>query len=462
MKRPSNMTKEELITEINVLGPWTHGQFDIGNGLIIEETDVIQKKRLLIYKDYFEDIISKYYQKTNLINKKICEVGCNTGYFLFELIKKFKFKVATGLEPREKNIQKARFIADLNNLPESEIYFKKFDILSCENYIPTYDIVLMPGVLHHIGNHFLALSNLCKMTKELCIIETIVLPETIHSNKISNYLELDKENLYLKEKKYYGLTGYKFENNNLDGSSFKAGIVGIPTVNSLIMLLNEVGFSNIKIYKTPEELRKKIYTKNTYRDIHVVIVTASKKHEGNSTFIPDVKKIQKQNEYNEFSNYIPIEIIQPLYEFTKKNDGQQNLPNICKLIIDSEYYYQEDRGIYAAKKLATLIQNSDILRIIFTFKHAFNQKISFEYAKSCYHIKAYDISKSVANELIRTVNLDWRTVYKTYYLLALIYSKEHNNMLAEKMNTLSLRAYNDYTLAIDLSSIIKNNLRSSK
>ena len=46
-----NFKKDELIQEINVLGPWVHGYFDLGNGIVIEDQDNLQKKRLFAIRD---------------------------------------------------------------------------------------------------------------------------------------------------------------------------------------------------------------------------------------------------------------------------------------------------------------------------------------------------------------------------------------------------------------------------
>ena len=194
-----NFEKEKLIQEINVLGPWVHGYFDLGNGIIIEDQDLLQKKRLFAMRDYFIDIIAKFYKKNEIRNKSLCDVGCNTGYFLYELYRKFNFKHVVGVEPRTKNLEKAKFIADFFELPKKRFSLKKFDILTYRKKLPMYDVVIMPGVLHHLDDHVLALRNLYKMTKELCIIETLVLSDDFNTQDISGQLEL-KDNLYkLKE-----------------------------------------------------------------------------------------------------------------------------------------------------------------------------------------------------------------------------------------------------------------------
>ena len=121
--------KNKLIQEINVLGPWVHGYFDLGNGIIIEDQDNLQKKRLFAIRGYLIDIISKHYKTNDLHDKTLCDIGCNTGYFLYEIYKRIKLKKMTGVEPRTKNLAKAKFIANFFKLPKNRFVLKKMDIL---------------------------------------------------------------------------------------------------------------------------------------------------------------------------------------------------------------------------------------------------------------------------------------------------------------------------------------------
>ena len=81
------MNKNKLIEKINTLGPWVHGYFKILDDIVISDKDLLQQKRLFHYKDYFIDIIKNNYNSEHLNEKTICEIGCNSGYFLFELYK---------------------------------------------------------------------------------------------------------------------------------------------------------------------------------------------------------------------------------------------------------------------------------------------------------------------------------------------------------------------------------------
>jgi len=443
----------KLIQEINVLGPWVHGYFDLGNGIVIEDQDELQKKRLFTIRDYLIDIITKYYKTNDLQDKTLCDVGCNTGYFLYEIYKKIKIKKLVGVEPRTKNLAKAKFIANFFKLPKNKFILKKMDVLSLGSKIEKFDIVIMPGVLHHLDDHILALRNLYKMTKDLCIIETVVLSNKFNEKHIEEQLEL-KDDLYKinENKNRFGIIGYKLETDRLDGATIHNGIVGIPTTDALLLTLRSIGFNKVEIYRSDEQLRKNVYNEKSYRDYHSVIVVASKNKKVINS--DPIKNTLDLIEKNEFINYIPLKYIESLYDFVI-NHSNKKLTKIPLLIYQSELNYKKLSGKLATQKLKKIIGSESYYQIINTFKHAPKDKISFEYSKSLYHEGLTEKTEEIIENLIKKVNLDWRTVYKSYYILAKLNLEKKNYRNAQKFNKLSLRAHPNYSLAIELQNKLK-------
>ena len=445
----SKINHNQLIQEINMLGPWVHGYFNLGNGLIIEDQDALQKKRLFATRDNFGRIISRFYKKKRLSDKTLCDVGCNTGYFLFELYKKFQFKEAVGLEPRKSNLQKAGFIADYFKMPKKRYRLKQFDILSLCHHAK-YDIVIMPGVLHHLDNHLNALKNLYNMTRELCIIETQVLTDELNTNEVAEQLELkDKVYKVKSNSGMFGIIGYKLESDRLDGATIHSGIVGIPTTRTLVMMLYHVGFDDVKVYKSEKQMTKQTYKEKSYREFHAVIVVASK-YKKRDPRISSVETTLDKIEEKEFAAHLPLKYIESLYKAMIGKISTKRLSGIPKIIFDSEVHYKEEIGRIAAKKLQKKIKNKPILDIIKTFKHAPAQKITFEFAKTCFHQGSIEKALDITTKLINTVNLDWRTVYSSYYLLALINYRLGNIANAKRYNDMALRAHPLYSLARNL------------
>ena len=449
------MTQNELIQEINLLGPWIHGFFDLGNGLIIEDQDKLHKKRITKNRDYFVSIISKFYKRDLLKEKTICDVGCNAGYFLYELYKKFKFKHALGLEPRKSNLAKAQFIANYFQLPDKRYELRQFDILTNDKNLPISDIVIIPGVLHHLSNHLNAISNLYAMTRELCIIETYVLPDNVNSDDIFKQMSLG-ETLYKGErnKDKFGIIGYKLETNRFDGAVYQSGIVGVLTTSALIMMMEYVGFDDVKVYRNEEQIQEEVYNQKSYRQFNSVIVAATKTKNKKNEYAKFFDNADDLLEEEYFKNYIPLKLIEPLYQVIIGESSIDQLDGIPRLIYDSELHYTESIGGKAKKNLEEKIGTNKYYEITQTFKHSPKQKISFEYAKTCYHVGNSKQALKVAQELINTINLDWRTVFRTYYLIAKINFDLGNMNESKKYNELVLRAHPPYSLGLKLKKLL--------
>jgi len=454
-KTPQSMTRSELIQEINLLGPWIHGYFDLGNDLVIEEQDELHKKRITTNRDYFVNIISNFYKRDLLEEKTICDVGCNAGYFLYELYKKFKFKRALGLEPRKSNLAKAQFIANYFQLPEKSYELRQFDILTNDKNLPISDIVIIPGVLHHLSNHFNAISNLYAMTRELCIVETYVLPDYVNSDDIFKKMSLG-ETLYKsdKNKDKFGIIGYKLETNRLDGSAYQSGIVGVSTTRALIMMMKHVGFDDVKVYRNEQQIQEEVYNQKSYREFNSVIVVATKTKNKKNEYAKFFDNAEDLLEEEYFTNYIPLKLIEPLYQVFIEECSIDQLDGIPRLIYDSELFYKESKGEKAKKSLEEKIGINKYYEITQTFKHSPKQKISFEYAKTCYHVGNSKQALKVAQELINTINLDWRTVFRAYYLIAKINFDLGNMKESKKFNELSLRAHPLYSLGLKLKKML--------
>jgi len=436
--------KENLIQEINLLGPWVHGYFNLGNGIVIQDKDELQQKRLFSTRDAFFKILKNYYSKKELRKKTLCDIGCNTGYFLFELFNKFQVKHALGIEPRQKNLKKAKFIANFFNLPKNKYQLIKKDILSSSK-IPSSDIVIVPGVMHHLDNHLKALEKIYDITNELCIIETMVLSDDLNSKEIANQLEL-KDILYQNKQfqNQFGIIGLKLESDTNDGSTIHSGIVGIPTTQALVLMMKHVGFDKVHVFYSEKQFTKNIFNKKSYRDFHLAIIIGIKKKKQKSD---NFSSVINDEEENRFQTFIPFDIIKKLYDYVSVESPKFDLRGIPKLIFDSEVYYNTKKGEKASIKLKKLIGRKNYYNLIQSFKHAPYEKISFEYSKTCFHVKKLEESKKICENLIKTQNLDWRVVYLTYFLLAKIHFDLKNFKQSRKYDLLSLKSNPYFSLS---------------
>jgi len=444
---------EKLIEKINVLGPWVHGYFNLKNGIIIQDKDELQRKRLFSTRNAFFKILKQNYSEKELKEKTLCDVGCNTGYFLFEIFNKFKIKRGIGIDPRKWNLEKARFIAKYFKLPKNRYQLKQADILG-KTMIPKSDIVIVPGVMHHLDNHLKALEKIYSITNELCIIETMVISDNFNTKEIADQLEL-KDILYQSKKSQnqFGIIGLKLESDGIDGATIHPGIVAIPTTQALILMMKHVGFNTTNIFLSEKQLSNK----NSYRELRLAIVVGKKeKEQAYNYFKGTIANI----EIKTFDTCVPYEIIRDLYCRVNDKTNQKITNGISNLIYESEVFFKTKKGQKAGIELKNRIGEKEYFKIIQTFKHAPYEKICFEYSKTCYHMKKIKEANEICINLIKIMNLDWRVVYQTYFLLAKINFDSKNFNRSKKYNLLSIKANPNYTLSKELMMKIQKNKAS--
>jgi hypothetical protein len=351
-------------------------------------------------------------------------------------------KRVLGIEPRQSNLKKAKFIAKYFNLPKNRYQLKQRDLLG-KTKIPKSDIVIIPGVLHHLDNHLKALEKIYDITNELCIIETMVLTDKLNSLEIANQLEL-KDIIY-QDKKFqnqFGIIGLKLESDTYDGATIHPGIVGIPTTQALILMMKHIGFNDVQVFLSEKQLTKSVFNQKSYRKYHSVIVVGMKKHQTRDSFKISIEKSEQEN----FYTYIPFNIISNLYNFIT-NQSHNKLSNIPNLIYQSELFFKTKKGEIANKKLKKLIGNKKYFKLISTIKHAPFEKICFEYSKTCYHLKKFEEAEKVCTNLIKIMNLDWRVTFSTYFLLAKINFNRKDYRKARKYNLLSVKTNPKFSLS---------------
>lgn len=104
---------------------------------------------------------------------KVLDIGCNAGYYSFELAK--RGASVTGIDLDEHYLRQARWAARQFNL-ESRVRFRKMQIYDLAYSTDTYDMVLFMGVFYHLRYPLLALDIVTQKFKKLLIFQTLTMP----------------------------------------------------------------------------------------------------------------------------------------------------------------------------------------------------------------------------------------------------------------------------------------------
>ncbi len=128
-----------------MLKPWRKGPFQIFDTFIDSEWNSSIKYNLL--KPYF-----------NLKDKKVADIGCNNGYYMFKMLEENPKKIV-GFDPSPLCKTQFDFI---NHYIKSDIEYELLGIEHLEHYSEKFDIIFCLGVLYHRSDPVNSLKSLKK------------------------------------------------------------------------------------------------------------------------------------------------------------------------------------------------------------------------------------------------------------------------------------------------------------
>jgi SAM-dependent methyltransferase len=138
---------------------------------------MINMEGIELHPKYEEERLKYILQKISVSGKSVLDIGCNTGYFLFELIER-GVKFATSYEGGKfhaKFCQEAISLLEINN---ARIINEYYNFHEAQEH---FDIALLLNVLHHVGDDYGDVGLSMKNAKD-AIIEQL--------NSLSNHADL--------------------------------------------------------------------------------------------------------------------------------------------------------------------------------------------------------------------------------------------------------------------------------
>lgn len=231
-----------LKDQIEKLGPWLM-RHEIKPGLF---TSVAPGSAGARQKEWFSERASVIFNflkqvfKNNLRNESFLDIGCASGYFLFEALK-IGIRYGVGAEPREIHLQQAEFLR--NHYEYTNCEFRKAQVKEVITWPEKFDVILFLDVLQIISDPINTLVQLYRMTNKVLIVES-GFPD--FSFDLPYYVEgpspVRQALIWLRTEDP--------ESHNKKGVE---GIVLTPTFNAVLEMLRYAGFPIICVLKTPSE-----------------------------------------------------------------------------------------------------------------------------------------------------------------------------------------------------------------
>lgn len=116
----------------------------------------------------------------DLAGWEVLDIGCNAGFFSFELAQ-LGARV-TAVEPEQHYLDQARWAADLMGLSDS-IQFRKTSLYELAHEQRRWDLVWFTGVLYHLRYPLLGLDIAACLTRRLLVLQGLIMPDETTAEK---------------------------------------------------------------------------------------------------------------------------------------------------------------------------------------------------------------------------------------------------------------------------------------
>jgi tRNA (mo5U34)-methyltransferase len=163
------MTREEILSELKRLEPWFH-RIDLGGGLYTKTESVMGEPVDHPLGPW--QTIQKLLPR-DLGGKTLLDVGCNAGFYAFEAKRRGATRVL-GVDGQRQHVRQGLFVRKVLGL---EVEFRRLNVYELSpRSVGQFDITLALGLLYHLKYPLLALENLYRVTREMLVIETAIMP----------------------------------------------------------------------------------------------------------------------------------------------------------------------------------------------------------------------------------------------------------------------------------------------
>ncbi len=177
------------------------------------------------------------------------DLASHQGWFAVHMARS-GFASVLGIDARESHVEDSQLIRDIYRL--EQLSFRQGDIYQLDpEQVGQFDVVLMLGLLYHLENPIGALRICRSLCKNLCLIETQVVPG------VSGYVDFGSYQFVRPLKGSFGIIDETDETHGPEASI--SGICLVPSLDALLWILHKVGFSDVTVLEPPvdayEQLR---------------------------------------------------------------------------------------------------------------------------------------------------------------------------------------------------------------
>lgn len=166
MSNGRGKSKERTVDQVKELGPWFHN-IHLPDGTQTAPDHFLGDFPMIKWRH-----IAPYIPE-DLSGVRVLDVGCNAGFYSFELAKRGARVTGIDMDPRY--LKQARWGAERLALQE-RVDLKRMHVYELCRDDETYDLVLFLGVLYHLRYPLLALDIVARKVKGVMVFQTLTMP----------------------------------------------------------------------------------------------------------------------------------------------------------------------------------------------------------------------------------------------------------------------------------------------
>ena len=229
------MTPQEIQQGIEQLGPWFY-PFDFGGGLCttaivpLAVTEIFDTRLRMV-----EGAVTAHFGERQQ-GLECLDIGCHEGFYSLAMVR--RGMCVTGVDAREENLSRARFVAKAMGL-DVTYGIGRVETLAAEQN-RTFPLTLFLGVLYHVEDPMRCLRQVAAVTGEMCVIETQVVDEVEGS---SEWGARDWQ------RPYQGILAVIDETGEFDNGGRETGVTPMatcPSPKALRFMLRQAGFRRVE------------------------------------------------------------------------------------------------------------------------------------------------------------------------------------------------------------------------
>ncbi len=171
------------------------------------------------------------------------DLASHQGWFAVKMAQS-GFSNVLGIDARKSHVDDSSLISRIYGL--DQLSFRRGNIHEQDpRDLGQFDVVLMLGLLYHLENPIGALRTCRALCKNLCIIETQIVPG------VSGYVDFGSYQYVRPLKGSFGIIDETDDTHGPEASI--TGICLVPSLDALLWTLRKVGFSSVDVLEPPED-----------------------------------------------------------------------------------------------------------------------------------------------------------------------------------------------------------------